>query len=260
MYLSNNGARLYFNQLISQRMKKLKIINKKSSIEAFKAYSPENMKREFLFWNRQLPIGVAVAELGDPELPDKNNLKHCLALAMDHQRVTETNIDKWRVYFWDNLSSHYSPIVYEAVIGRGGPTQFDILPQLLAYQPKYGPIEYVICQLLNNNMKVNVIGELDLNQMEQQILYSAAATGPFDATFAHFGYSEDGVSPGFDISMNPNADPHGWESLGPPGAKLPPGADAKLICLLALNFLPATLNCLLIILLLLTPNFLICRW
>eukprot|EP00536_Pseudo-nitzschia_multiseries_P009087 jgi/Psemu1/22302/gm1.22302_g len=58
VYLYNDGVGLYSNQLISQRLKELQITNKKSSIEAFKAQSPANMRREFLFWNRPLPIGV----------------------------------------------------------------------------------------------------------------------------------------------------------------------------------------------------------
>eukprot|EP00536_Pseudo-nitzschia_multiseries_P001412 jgi/Psemu1/3313/gm1.3313_g len=67
-------------------------------------------------------------------------------------------------------------------------------------------------------MKVAVTGELDLNQKEQQILDLTAAIGPFNATFAHCGYSEDGVYPGVEIPINPNADPPGWGPLGPPGA------------------------------------------
>eukprot|EP00536_Pseudo-nitzschia_multiseries_P001411 jgi/Psemu1/3312/gm1.3312_g len=88
MYLYNDGVGLYSNQLISQRLKELQITNKKPSIKAFKVYSPANtMRREFLFWNRQLPIGVVgipwkhfinkgqkltvmiAVEPGDPELP-----------------------------------------------------------------------------------------------------------------------------------------------------------------------------------------------
>ena len=99
-------------------------------------------------------------------------------------------------------------------MGREGPTEFDILPRP-AYEPKYGPIEYVICQLINH-MKINVTGQLDLDQLEQQILVSAGAIGPFDATFAHCGYSEDGTYEGVDTIDNPDADPPGWGPLGPP--------------------------------------------
>eukprot|EP00536_Pseudo-nitzschia_multiseries_P017123 jgi/Psemu1/49423/gm1.49423_g len=263
MYLYNDDVRLYSNQLISQRLKELQITNKKPSIKAFKAYSPADMRREFLFWNRELPIGMVgisqkyfidvnefameakrlnqsnslaicfrrvrtvgsyekgqkltvmiAIEPGDPELPA--DVTGSIAWLGNGSIVTETNVDDWRVFLWDNLSSHYSLIVYETVMGRVGLTRFDILPRL-AYQPKYGPIKYVICQLLNC-MKVNVTGELDLNQLEQQILVSAAAIGPFDATFAHCGYSEDGVYPSVEIPINPNADPPGWGPLGPLGA------------------------------------------
>eukprot|EP00536_Pseudo-nitzschia_multiseries_P003337 jgi/Psemu1/7534/gm1.7534_g len=221
MYLYNNGIKLYSNQLISQRLKELQITNKKLSTKAFKAYSPANMRREFLFgtdgcqfvWlaspesillmrvqtvgnyekGQKLTVMIAVEPAGDPELPaDVTGM-----IAQPRQWV-DTNIDDWRVFLWDNLSSHYSPIVYETVMGRVGLTRFGILP-CLAYQPKYGPIKYVICQLLNH-MKVNVLEELDLNQMEQHILDLAAAIGPFNATFANCGYSEDGGP------------------LGPPGA------------------------------------------
>eukprot|EP00536_Pseudo-nitzschia_multiseries_P007348 jgi/Psemu1/17780/gm1.17780_g len=43
MYLCNDSIGHYSNQLISQRLKELKITNKKPSIEAFKAYSPANI-------------------------------------------------------------------------------------------------------------------------------------------------------------------------------------------------------------------------
>eukprot|EP00536_Pseudo-nitzschia_multiseries_P013074 jgi/Psemu1/34048/gm1.34048_g len=156
MYLYNYGVGLYFNQLISQRLKELQITNKKSSIKAFKAFSLENMRREFLFWNRQLPIGV----VGIP-------WKHFIDVdefAMEAKRLNWSN--SWAIYFrW-----------------------------------------------------VNMTGELDLNQMEQQILDLAAAIGPFDATFAHCGYSRDGVYPSIEIPINPNTDPPGWGPLGPPGA------------------------------------------
>jgi len=63
------------------------------------------------------------------------------------------------------------------------------------YQPKYGPTEYIICQLVNH-LKINTQRELvDLVDLEQQIYRAAGAIGPFDGTFAHCGYSEDGTYP-----------------------------------------------------------------
>eukprot|EP00536_Pseudo-nitzschia_multiseries_P018113 jgi/Psemu1/54190/gm1.54190_g len=189
MYLYNNGAGLYSNQLTSQRLKELQITNKKPSIEAFKAYSPANMRRELLFWNIQLPIGV----VGIP----RNKMAESAQFLGNCVRQVRTvgNYEKGQ------------KLTVMIAVEPGDPE----LPV------DYGPIEYVICQLLNH-MKVSVTGELDLNQMEQQILVSAAAIGPFNATFAHCRYSEDGVYPGVEIPINLNADPPGWGPLGPPGA------------------------------------------
>eukprot|EP00536_Pseudo-nitzschia_multiseries_P015348 jgi/Psemu1/42184/gm1.42184_g len=87
MYLYNDGVGLYSDQLISQRLKELQITNKK--IKAFKAYSPANMRRDFLFWNRQLPIGV----VGIP-------WKHLIAVdesAMEAKRLNQSN--SWAICF-----------------------------------------------------------------------------------------------------------------------------------------------------------------
>mmetsp|Transcript_19405 Transcript_19405/g.54076 ORF Transcript_19405/g.54076 Transcript_19405/m.54076 type:complete len:112 (+) Transcript_19405:322-657(+) len=97
---------------------------------------------------------------------------------------------------WDNLSSHSAPIVYSTIFdrGKGGPTRYDVVPRP-PYQPKYGPAEYIICQLVNH-LKINTQRELvDLVDLEQQIYRAAGAIGPFDGTFAHCGYSEDGTYP-----------------------------------------------------------------
>eukprot|EP00536_Pseudo-nitzschia_multiseries_P001434 jgi/Psemu1/3350/gm1.3350_g len=191
-YLYNDGIGLHSNQLISQRLKELQFTNKKPSIKAFKACSPANMRREFLFWNRQLPIGVVgiprkhfidtvgnyekgqkltvmiAVEPGDPELPaDVTG-----SIAQPHQWV-----DMRRN--WSNMIRHSSP--------PGIPTK------VWTHQ---------ICDL---SVAESHEGE-------------SAAIGPFDATFAHCEYSEDGIYPGVEIPINPNADPPGWGPLGPPGA------------------------------------------
>ena len=98
--------------------------------------------------------------------------------------------DDHRVFLWDNLSSHTSPIVSQTVESRTGPTRFSILPRP-SYQPKYGPIEYKICDLIED-MRAKVQGEITLDPMEQAILISAASIGPFDSTFDHCGYTIDG--------------------------------------------------------------------
>ena len=99
--------------------------------------------------------------------------------------------DDHRVLLWDNLRAHMTPIVYQTIEGRGGATRFSILPRP-AYQPKLGPIEYKICDLLLD-MQYNTEGKMNLDQMEAAIIDSSARIGPFDSTFEHCGYSENGL-------------------------------------------------------------------
>ena len=99
--------------------------------------------------------------------------------------------DEHKVLLWDNLRAHMTPIVYQTIEGRDGPTRFSILPWP-AYQPKMGPIEYKICDLLLH-MQYNTEGKMSLDEMEGAINQSASQIGPFDSTFEHCGYSVDGL-------------------------------------------------------------------
>jgi len=53
--------------------------------------------------------------------------------------------------------------------------------------PKYGPIEYKICDLTCEMMK-DKMPDWDVPRMEQAIHQSAARIEPFDSTFLHYGY------------------------------------------------------------------------
>eukprot|EP00536_Pseudo-nitzschia_multiseries_P011229 jgi/Psemu1/28266/gm1.28266_g len=165
--------------------------------------------------NKKLTVMLDV-EAGDPNIP--NHLvagttgDGFAALVGTICSAVENYGDEQRVSLWDNLSSHYSGIVYETVLARGGPTQFNVLPRP-AYQPKYGPIEYVICELVNY-LKINTRGPVDLDDIEQQIIQAAAGIGPFNNTFAHCGYSENGTYPGVNLPDPPQA--LDWELLGLP--------------------------------------------
>eukprot|EP00536_Pseudo-nitzschia_multiseries_P010861 jgi/Psemu1/27275/gm1.27275_g len=85
-----------------------------------------------------------------------------------------------------------------------------------------GPPALITMYLCNDGIGLYSNQLISQSLKEQQILDSVAAIGLFDATFAHCGYSEDGVYPGVEIPINPNADPPGWGPLCPPGAELPP--------------------------------------
>lgn len=94
------------------------------------------------------------------------------------------------VILWDNLRAHMSPIIYQTIEAQDGPCCYSILPRP-DYQPKHGPIQYKICDLLLH-IQYNTNGEMNLDQTEQAIVSSSsAATGPFDSTFDHCGHSVD---------------------------------------------------------------------
>ena len=263
MFIHNEGGGVHSRDIISRRMAEMMITKKKASIEAFKAFSPENLRREHLFWNRPFPLGVQgiprrkfmdvdefaisherlnkrkgwapsfrrvraignctkgekltvmmAIEPGDPNVPDHlaGSIEHPrrwirirrvagttgddFAAFVDHicsdiegiNHIPGTDDD--RVFLWDNLSSHYSPIVYQTVEARDGPTTFNILPRP-ACQPKCGPIECKICDLINN-LKLNTHSEINLDKFEQNTLRACGAIGSFDATFAHCSCSLDG--------------------------------------------------------------------
>lgn len=80
--------------------------------------------------------------------------------------------DEYQMILWDNLRVHMTLMVYRTIEARDGPYRFLILPRL-AYQPKYGPIEYKICDLLLY-MQCIIDGEMNLDQMEHAIISSAA--------------------------------------------------------------------------------------
>ena len=92
-------------------------------------------------------------------------------------------------FFWDNLRSHLSPLVVQTVKGRNGPCRFSILPCPL-YQPKYGPIEYTICDLVSQIWR-EAQPNWNTDILEQAVLWIAGQIGmdgSVDNTFEHCGY------------------------------------------------------------------------
>jgi hypothetical protein len=102
--------------------------------------------------------------------------------------------DDHRVFLWDNLRSHLSPIVTQTVEGRHGPCRFSILPRP-AYQPKYGPIEYKMCDLVSE-LRRQAQPNWNTGILEQAVLRIAGQigmNGSVDNTFDHCGYTIDGL-------------------------------------------------------------------
>lgn len=117
----------------------------------------------------------------------------CDYICTDIETNPIPNTDDHRVFLWDNLSSHLSPIVVQTVEGRNGPIHFAIVKRP-AYEAKYAPIEYKILDIVNE-LKRNAHPDWDTNQLEQEIYLAASRigmNGSFDATFDHCGYTVTG--------------------------------------------------------------------
>ena len=95
--------------------------------------------------------------------------------------------DDHRVFLWDNLISHHATYVNQTVTGRTGPCRFSIVPRP-PYQPKYGPIEYKICDL-THEVAMRKQHDWDVARLEQEVYRAARRIGPFDSTFGHCGYT-----------------------------------------------------------------------
>ena len=57
MYIFSEGGGLYSKRVISTRLNELRVTYKKVSVEAYDAFTPRNLLREELFWNRRLLLG-----------------------------------------------------------------------------------------------------------------------------------------------------------------------------------------------------------
>ena len=74
----------------------------------------------------------------------------------------------------------------------GGGTRFISIPRP-PYQPKYGPIEYKICDLIGVVSKM-ARPHWTTADLEHAIRTEAfRSLAPFDSTFDHCGYTVDGV-------------------------------------------------------------------
>ena len=66
---------------------------------------------------------------------------------IEQNRIPGT--DDHRIFLWDNLNSHLAHYVTQTVEGRPGPQWFSTCPRP-PYQPKYGPVEYKICDVIQD--------------------------------------------------------------------------------------------------------------
>ena len=72
-------------------------------------------------------------------------------------------------------------------------TRANLFPPWQNCQPKYGPIEYKICDVIAHLKKQGMAQEWSVAQLEQNILQAVGRIGPFDTTFDHCGYTVNGL-------------------------------------------------------------------
>ena len=94
--------------------------------------------------------------------------------------------DFHRVFIWDNLTAHHSAYVHNTVTGRVGPSNFSIVLRP-PYHPKYGPIEYKICEVMEK-IRLKKEENWNLNRLEHEITLAANQIKRFEESFIHCGY------------------------------------------------------------------------
>jgi hypothetical protein len=72
----------------------------------------------------------------------------CDHICLESEQFGVPMTDDHCIFLWDNLAAHHSAYIHQTLAGCAGPCQFSIVarPQ---YHPKFGPIEYKICKLMN---------------------------------------------------------------------------------------------------------------
>ena len=90
---------------------------------------------------------------------------------------------------WDNFGAHLTAIVYQTVQGQPTANVFEIVKRP-PYQPKYGPIKYIFCELGDQLCKNSQEDwtHIYLKQEIENILSMIGRNGKFDNTIAHCGY------------------------------------------------------------------------
>ena len=89
-----------------------------------------------------------------------------------------------RVFLWDNLSSHLTPLIYNSVAARNAGHRINPRPP---YRPWIAPIEFIFCQLacLIRQCCYKIHNTIDL---VHEIHNVVPLLNGFNATFAHCGY------------------------------------------------------------------------
>ena len=88
-----------------------------------------------------------------------------------------------RVFLWDNLSSHCSPIIHQTVEGDFG----HLIVRRPPYKPSDAPIEYIFCSLICE-LQSRTFTTNNVNELIHAIQLVVANLSGFDNTFNKLGY------------------------------------------------------------------------
>ena len=89
-----------------------------------------------------------------------------------------------KVFLWDNLRSHLTPMIYNTVAVRAAGHTINPRPP---YRPWVGPIEFIFCQLADRlRQRCHLIHSIP--DLVHQIQIVVPELTGFDNTFAHCGY------------------------------------------------------------------------
>ena len=100
--------------------------------------------------------------------------------------------DDFRVFLWDNLSAHRTDLVFNTLEMRDSRDEFRFMciPRP-PYQPKFAPIEYIICQIATELSRRRRRG-WNLDILEQELHNICATVGNHNVankTWRHIGYN-----------------------------------------------------------------------
>ena len=108
-------------------------------------------------------------------------------------RGLQNAVEQDRVFLWDNLKSHLTPLIANTLYAHNGPSCFFQSVPRPPYQPKYGPIEYKICDIVAALKKQSHTQSWTTDDLEHEVYAAFAGIGGFDATFDHCGYTVNGL-------------------------------------------------------------------
>jgi hypothetical protein len=110
----------------------------------------------------------------------------CDHICSEIEQFSVPVMDNHLIFLWDNLAAQHYAYIQQMVTGRAGPCQFSIVA-CSQYHPKYGPIEYKICNL-TNILRMKKEPTWRMQELENTIYQAAASIEMFDSTFVHCGY------------------------------------------------------------------------